>query len=140
MFRNLLVPLDFTPSSLRAVDAAIELARGIGGRINLLHVIQTIPGLALDEERDFYERLVTAAEEQLAEHGRRLDEAQVHWHATVVFGSRVGEILRIAGEERVELIVLASHAVDPDGPPQGVAGTLSYQVATLATMPVLLVR
>ena len=49
------------------------------------------------------------------------------------------EILRFAVDEEVDLIVLASHRLDPSKPGDGWS-TLSYRIGILAPCPVLLVK
>jgi nucleotide-binding universal stress UspA family protein len=139
MFRNVLVPVDFTDANLPALKIAADLARADGGQVHLLHVIQTIPGLSADEEAGFYRRLEESAKRQVTDLGSRPELSGTRWKAGVVLGSRVGEILRSANDQEIDLIVLSSHRV---GLADGTRGwsTLSYQVAVLARCPVLLVK
>lgn len=139
MFRKVLVPVDFTDANLHALDVAADIAKPAGGLIELLHVVQTIPGLSGDEEREFYRRLEESAKKRLGEFGRRLELRSARFNASVTLGSRVGEILRVATEQQVDVIVLSSHRVDLDDRAKG-WGTLSYQVALLAPCAVLLVK
>ena len=50
MFRNILVPVDFTLKNEPALDTALELARGKDARVTLLHVIETIEHVEFDLE------------------------------------------------------------------------------------------
>ena len=84
MFRNILVPVDFTERSAAAVDAAAGLVDGDAGEVTLIHVVQTVPGLDLDGDPDFYERLETAASEKIEELGQKLRDRQVNWRALLV--------------------------------------------------------
>ena len=137
MFRHVLVPVDFTDKNAAAVDLAASLADD-GGDVTLMHVVQVVPGIDLSEEREFYERLESSASDKLAGLGQRLQERGTDWKASLVFGSRVGEILRAAAED-IDLIVVSSHKVDIDRPGAG-AGTMSYQLAVAAPCHVLLVK
>ena len=98
MYRKLLVPVESKDESGPAIDAAAELARAGGGELRLLHVIQTIPGLGAEEDRDFYERLETAAREQLSLIGEDLTGREVTCSAETRIGSRVRGILDAARE------------------------------------------
>ena len=40
VFRRMLVPLDFSPHSQRALELAIDLARALGASLDLLHVME----------------------------------------------------------------------------------------------------
>lgn len=138
MFRNVLVPVDLTDTHQRTLEIAAELAQG-GGRVTLLHVVEVIPGLSFDEERDFYERLAGTAREHLNRLGRQIEQRQVPWRAEVVFGNRVAEDVRHAVEAKADLIALTSHRIDPQQPGAG-WGTLSHKIGILAPCPVLLVK
>ena len=51
MFANLLVPTDFEAASRRALDTALELAKGAGVRLTILHVCE-IPAYTYNPESD----------------------------------------------------------------------------------------
>jgi len=60
MFRKLLLPVDLSDRHQPALNVAIELA-GPTGEVMLLHVIEVIPGLDLEEDKAFYAHLEKAA-------------------------------------------------------------------------------
>jgi nucleotide-binding universal stress UspA family protein len=74
MFRAILLPIDLTDRHRRALDIAVRLARLGDGRVHLLHVIELIPGLDVDEERGFYDRLEQQARRHLELLGQHLAE------------------------------------------------------------------
>lgn len=137
MFQSVLVPVDFTDKNDAAIDLAARLVAA-DGRVTLIHVVQSVPGIDFDEESEFYDRLVSRAEAKLEELGSRLQERAVAWGAALVVGSRCGAVLA-AANDGADLIVVSSHRVDPDKPGAG-AGTLSYQIAVASPCPVLLVK
>src|ERR1051326_9108272 len=51
MFKRILIPLDLTDKHHAALSKAADLARHSDGRVTLLHVIEVIPGLAVEEEK-----------------------------------------------------------------------------------------
>jgi len=138
VFQRILVPADLTERNREAV----EMARGLvasDGSICLLHVIETIPGVSVDEEKAFYEKLERKASAFLAQLGEPLGKAGIDWTAEVVYGSRAHAILDEAKRLDSELIVVRSHRIDSERSGQGF-GTLSYQIGILAGCPVLLVK
>jgi nucleotide-binding universal stress UspA family protein len=139
MFRQLLVPLDFTDKNDAAIEIAIETARRDGSEVTLLHVIETIDHMDFDEMSDFYRKLETRAAAKLAVLTDRCAGAGVRARYEIVFGKRAESILRQAASGKTDLIVLSSHRVDRDHPALGL-GTISYQVAIVARCPVLLVK
>jgi nucleotide-binding universal stress UspA family protein len=139
MFRQLLVPLDFTDKNEAAVTIALETARRDGAEVTLLHVIETIEHVDFDEMSDFYRKLEARAAAKLQVLIDRFIAAGVRGRYEIVFGKRVGSILETAVNEKTDLIVLSSHLVNRQHPALGL-GIISYQVAILAGCPVLLVK
>jgi universal stress protein A len=139
MFRKILVPVDLTDSHLPALRIAAQLAEQNGGSVTVLHVVQTIYGLALSEERDFYARLERKARAQMEKFQQQVEKAKVAWHLEVLYGTPAAEIVRFAIEKHMELIVLTSHRINRENFSEG-WGTLSHKIGILAPCPVLLVK
>ena len=138
MFEKVLVPVDLTEKNLRAIDMARDLASDSGGRVILLHVIETLD-LPFEELEDFYQKLEEKAREELDELADRLRAAEMEFDLELRYGKRAREIVYFTEENPVDLIVMSSHRVDPEDP--GMSWTsISYQVAILAQGPVLLVK
>lgn len=138
MFQELLVPVDLTDKNRRAIEVARDLALELGGRVTLLHVIETLD-LPFEELEDFYRRLERNAEERMGRLAEPLRAAGVSFRQQVTYGRRAEEVVEWAEEGGTELIILGSHRVDLEAPGAGWA-TLSYKVAILAQCPVLLVK
>ena len=139
MFRKILVPVDLTDRHQQALEIAARLAKESDGGVTLLHVIEIIPALDMEEERDFYQRLEQVARDHLVRLGRYLEAHQVPRREEIIYGSRAPEIVRYAMEMGIDLIVLSSHRIDPKEPTAG-WGTVSYKVGILSQCPVLLVK
>jgi nucleotide-binding universal stress UspA family protein len=139
MFKKILVPVDLSDTHQRALEIAGRLAHANDGQVTLLHVVEVIPGLWVEEERDFYDRLDAAARDHLSRLGRQLEEIPVPRREEVIFGNRAEEIVRYAMEVGSDLIVLTSHRIDLKNPAAG-WGTLSYKISILSQCPVLLVK
>ncbi len=112
-WRNILVPVDFSSHSERAVQRAAMLARESNATLTLLHVVEDF--LLYD---DFYnpvmpvqigyeETLMDAASERLTQWAKemKLDSAQIE----VLPGSASNSILTYAEAQEVDLIVMGSH-------------------------------
>jgi nucleotide-binding universal stress UspA family protein len=139
MFQRILVPVDLTEKSLAGVDHAFELARQNRAEVTLLHVIETVEHIAFDEMKEFYARLERSAREGMKEYSEKFTDEGVKIDQVVVYGHRSKEIVDFAVENRIDLIVIASHRIDPDRPGHDYS-TISYAVAILAPCPVLLVK
>jgi nucleotide-binding universal stress UspA family protein len=113
--KSILVPVDFSAASQRALAAARDLATASGATIHLLHVFET--SLALGAFMDMYtpppdEYVETLATQARARLEALLTEKQKS-HSPVVVAARMGmpadEILQYAREHgAIDLIVLAT--------------------------------
>lgn len=139
MFQKILVPLDMTFKHRRAVDTAADLAKQSGGEVVLLHAIELIAGMSREEEKDFYNRLETAAQAHLEKHLALLRERGINCRKELVFGVRAAEVLRLARSIPADLIVLTAPRLDPENLESG-WGSMSYKLSYFATCPVLLVK
>jgi nucleotide-binding universal stress UspA family protein len=145
MFRNILVPVDFTEKNEAALASALEIAgRGDSGdpdgpEITLLHVIETIEHIEFDEMADFYRGLETRAAAKLFTLEERLSQAGARVRHEILYGHRAEAIVRHAEERGTDLMILSSHKVDREHPALG-WGTISYRIAIVARCPVLLVK
>jgi nucleotide-binding universal stress UspA family protein len=139
MFQTILLPVDLSDRHGPALDAAVALARQSGGEVILLHVIEVIPGLSFEEEKDFYRRLEKAARSHLGQLSKVLTQAKARWRGEILYGCRGREIIRFADEIKADLIVLTAPRPDPSKPSAS-WGSLSYKVSVVAACPVLLVK
>jgi nucleotide-binding universal stress UspA family protein len=113
VFTRLLCAVDFLPSSLAALDHALQLAGQVNGRIEVLHVLET----GGDEEalglRHFSVPEYHAAREReaLEDLRRRIPERARRWCAVqerVASGHPGWTLLRVAEEMQADLIVMGS--------------------------------
>jgi nucleotide-binding universal stress UspA family protein len=139
MFQRILVPVDLTEKSLIAVDTAYEFAAQTGAEVVLLHVIETIEHLRFDELKPFYDRLEASARKGLQEFAERFVTNKLRVDQAVIRGHRTREIVDFAIQNRIDLIIIASHRIDPDRPGHDWS-SISYEVAILSPCPVLLVK
>jgi nucleotide-binding universal stress UspA family protein len=138
MFEKILLPLDLSDRHRRAVDITVELAKQSRGEVVLLHVIETIPGLAVDEEKAFYGRLHKMAETHLEAIARRVSEHRVPCRRRVLYGHRARTVADEADALAADLIVLTAPQMDA-GNLSG-WGSLSWKIGVLCRCPVLLVK
>src|SRR5215472_9334605 len=109
MFRRILVPVDFTTKSERAVRVAARIAAGSEASLTLLHVIERVDAGEPGGLSAFYRKLESLARRRLADLVRRARPAAAS--AEILYGRRVDEILRFAEARKIDLIVMSSHRV-----------------------------
>jgi len=139
MFNKILLPVDLTNKHGPALDIAANLANQSDGEVVLVHVIEVIPGLSMEEERDFYGRLEKTARGHLRRIGGHLKRRAIPWRAEVLYGNRGAEVVRLAAATGVDLIVLTSPRLDPSNLVAG-WGSLSFKISIMCQCPILLVK
>jgi nucleotide-binding universal stress UspA family protein len=139
MFKKILLPVDLTDKHQPALRIAADLARPSGGEVILLHVIEVIPGLEVEEDQEFYGKLETAARDHLEKLIAALPEGPAGRRGEILYGNRFREVTRFAAEAEADLIVLTARRIDPDNPAAG-WGSLSWKLSVLAPCNVLLVK
>jgi nucleotide-binding universal stress UspA family protein len=139
MFKRVLIPTDLTDRTVRALQVAGSLAVTHLPHVTLLHVIETIAGAEFEELSSFYSSMERRARERMNDLIARTPGRQGEIHVAIVYGRRAEEVLRFTRENAIDLIVLASHPVEPSKPSSGL-GTMSYKLGILAPCAVLLVK
>jgi nucleotide-binding universal stress UspA family protein len=141
-YARILVTTDLSPEALPGVVEAGKLARRLGSRVTLLYVVQDrLPPLVLASSGSYRDKVLEehrrAAEDRLADYGREnLPGCQVE--ALVRVGVPFEIILETAAEQRVDLIVMASHGYGVTG--QVLFGSTTQRVLHHAELPVMVVR
>ncbi|HVA23429.1 MAG TPA: universal stress protein [Chloroflexota bacterium] len=134
----ILFPTDFTEVSRKAQRYVSGLARQLGAKVHVLHVIESIGDAAGDGELDaFYASLKGQAERQLDQIVAALRFGHLGADWQVILGRRVPAIIQRAQELPADLIVMGSHGLRPDR--QFLPGSTSQRVPLVAPCPVLLV-
>jgi nucleotide-binding universal stress UspA family protein len=141
--QKVLAPTDFSEISVETVVRASEFAVHFGADLLVLHVIPPIPTLPSDPHYNFE---VPAYQEALKENAdRRLTETLsglvpkgIEATPIVTYGEPAKEIVRIATEKNVGLIVIATHGLT--GWQHMVFGSVAEKVVRTARCPVLTVH
>jgi len=140
--RRLLVPTDLTAPATAAFEYAAALAAPGGAAIDLLHVIETTPYVALTRtdrlslrETSFPEH---RARRQLTSFLDAHSRPNVPVESHVAYGEPADRIGRFVNRHDVDLMVLSARSGPSDA--QSSLGSVADRVLRRATCPVLLVR
>ena len=139
IFPRILVPTDLTERADKALDLALTLSAPDNSRVTALHVIETFRGLEFEDMKPAYQKFEKKAREKMAAARARLRKTKTELVDEIVYGDRAEEIVKFAEAHQIDLIVLASHRVNPAAVGRD-WGTISYKVGILAQCPVLLVK
>jgi nucleotide-binding universal stress UspA family protein len=145
MFKTILVPTDGSPLSEKAIDAAIEVAKGLGSKIVGISVAEPIPYTALAEGA------VAPDLEMYESHARQLAQAHVQRIATAASAANVPcdtvtalsfspfeEIINAANKFNCDAIFMASHG--RRGLQRLFVGSETQKVLAHTHLPVLVFR
>ena len=89
--------------------------------------------------KPFYDRIENSARKGLREFSERFVSNNLCVDQEVVHGHRTQQIIDSAIRNRVDLIIMASHRIDPDRPGHDWS-SISYTIAILSPVAVLLVK
>ena len=139
MFKNILVPVDLTKKNKQALDIAVKIALHDKSKVYLLHVVETIASTSFSEFEDFYRNLEKRAKKYIDKLITPYKKNKLTIEGKITFGHRVVEILSFSGKNKIDLIVMNSHKVNPKEPTEH-WGTISHKVGILSQCPVMLVK
>jgi len=145
MFKHILVPIDGSVLSMKAVESAVALAGVIGARMTVITVIEPSGVLATDSKRvaatrKAYERHVRdSAERELKDAERNATKQGVACAMILQEHAQPYQaIIETAAKKKCDLIAMASHGR------RGVAalllGSETSKVLTHSRVPVLVYR
>ncbi len=145
MYKHLLVPIDGSKLSLKAVAHSVELAKATGARVTLLHVVPEYPmqvyaegvSVGMVSRRDYAKAMKEEATKLLDRTAAKVKGVEV---ATMqaTSNSPWEAILAGAKKAKADTIVMASHG--RRGLASLLLGSETTKVLTHSKLPVLVVR
>ena len=141
--KKILCPTDFSEPSLKGLDYAVELATLFRAKLSVVYVLPILPATAKDANLQFavpeYERMIhnDSVKQLQAVVSQRVPK-NLKVCTSIGHGNAAHEIVRLAQEEKADLIVIATHG--HTGFHHFVVGSVAEKVIRLAHCPVLAVR
>lgn len=140
-FKRILVPTDFSKTSLLAVWRAKTFARKFDAAIVLIHVIEKAPFIS-----DMGNVAIALSDKEMAERAgielnvlaQREFEPEIPFETQVTFGRPFQEINESAKKLKIDLIVIATHGYT--GLRHTLLGSTAERVVRHAPCDVLVVR
>ena len=142
--RKILCPTDFSEPSYEALKAAEELTLYFSAELYLVNVVNPIPAATTTSDAMsfnvslYQQELEKSAQKSLQELIDKRVSKKLRVHPIVAYGSPADEIVRIANEENIDLIVIATHG--RTGWRHLVSGSVTEKVVRIASHPVLTIR
>jgi nucleotide-binding universal stress UspA family protein len=141
-YRRILVPVDGSPTSTKALIDALQIARDGGGRVRLAHVVDALAyltgfessSIVLEEIRKYGQQVLATALETAKAAGVPADTLLVDEP-----GTRLGECIADAARKwEADLVVVGTHG--RRGAARALLGSGAEQVIRQSPVPVLVIR
>jgi len=147
MYKRILVAVDGSETSGKALDEATKLAREMNSIILLLHVCEEMPiiwepdGMNMILMQNSLKAIADAGKELLEKHRKQLAEQCITVETKLVetYGGRMGSVISEEAQKwHADLLVVGTHG--RKGLAHFLIGSVAEDVTRTASMPVLLVR
>ncbi|MBX9836116.1 MAG: universal stress protein [Burkholderiaceae bacterium] len=144
MFKNILVPVDGSPTSMFAVARAATLAKDLGSTVTVLYVVDPYPftGVGADfayGQAQYLSAATSEANAALDTAKKAMEEAGVTVNTVVGEGHAVHDgIVRAIESVGADLVIMGSHG--RRGLEKLMLGSVTQRVLGAVHIPVLVVR
>ena len=143
IYKNILVPTDFSDGSKNALNHAKDIAKSMGAKIHLVNVIQPViypTGIEVAHESllNLEKDLEENAKNQLKKVEAELDAEQIDYSCSILMGDAHEQIIEYANNENTDLIVIATHGAS--GFEHFLFGSTTEKVIRKAKCPTLVVH
>jgi nucleotide-binding universal stress UspA family protein len=142
--KKIMWPTDFSEPSYQALKTAQELSTHFSAKLYLVHIIAPVPMLFSTAEPDgfdinvFHEQMKKSSREALKKIIQDKVSKEIETQTTIAMGKAPDEIVKIAQDKNVDLIVIATHG--ETGWRHLVFGSVAEKVVRFATCPVLTIH
>ena len=106
-YQHILVATDLSNASFVPEKKARDLADKYGSKLSLVHTIEPIPAYGYPGLVDLESPFIDDAKNEMAKVGKKLNVPEDCQH--VEFGAVKSQILKVAEELNVDLIIIGSH-------------------------------
>ena len=144
MYRNILLPTDFSPCANAALHQAVTIAERFQGTVTMLHVVaihesdpSTVKALIAASSLS-YDKIITTAEEMLHTKDGMIETPVLIERVLLRGISPTSEILSYAAEHHPDLIVMGTHG--RTGIRRLIMGSVAEKIIRLSESPVMTVR
>ena len=143
-YQHILVPVDGSPTSLVAVEHAINFVKTLNSKITLVQVLTLDPYIAAEylsstQTNDLIERARKSILDNLATAEQKFTEAGITVDVQLLEGQVIqNELLTAAKNLNVDLIIMGSHG--RTGLKKLFLGSVTQNILSETDIPVLVVR
>jgi len=144
-FKKILCPTDFSEPSYEALKVATELASHFSSELLVVHIVAPVPLVSATSTApvifnipEYQLELEISSKKMLEAVVKERVPEKIWVRTEVILGVAADQIVKVADEEKADLIVIATHG--QTGWRRLVFGSVTEKVVRLASQPVLTVR
>jgi universal stress protein A len=113
-YQNVLIAIDFSESADQVIERALDIAKQNNAKVSLLHVVDHLPPLGFGEEPLIAPDWMIPEQQLMDEAKKSLNNFASKYslqssEQQVALGTPNVEVVRIAEEKSIDLIVVGSH-------------------------------
>ena len=141
MFTNILVPVDGSDNSYRALDAALLLLEKLGSNITVVHVMEQVPITHIESEKLLSELLEAYKKENqdiLSKCSEIAHQKGLTIKTLLLQGNPASVILDYSKKEKSDLLIMGSRGMGKFK--ELILGSVSSKIVHHSTCAVLLIR
>jgi nucleotide-binding universal stress UspA family protein len=141
LFSKILVPVDGSDISYRALDSALFLSERLGSKITAIHVIEKVPTVYIQSQKFLDEILETHKNESqkiLDECSSIATKKGIAINTILLEGNPASTILEFSQMEKYEVIIIGSRGMGHFK--ELILGSVSSKILHHSLCPVLLIR
>lgn len=141
MFSKILVPVDGSDNSYRALDAALLLSEKLGSKVTAIHVMEDVPVLHIESEKLLRELLDAYKKENqliLLKCSEIATKKGLTIHTKLLQGNPGSTIPNFCEKEKYDIIVMGSRGMGKFK--ELVLGSVSSKVLHHSSCPVMIIR
>jgi nucleotide-binding universal stress UspA family protein len=140
--KTILVPVDFSDTSERALDYAVDLAKQLGAKVVVMHAYELpvygFPDGAFVATVEMATRIMNGAQAGLQAEVDKRKSSGVEIKTVLRQGIPVDEVHSVADEVKADLIVVGTHG--RRGLARALLGSVAENVIRTSMRPVLAIR
>ena len=141
MFTNVLVPVDGSDNSYRALDAALHLSEKLGSSITVVNVMEQVPITHIESEKLLSELLEAYKKENqeiLSKCSNIANEKGLSIKTLLLQGNPASVILDYSKKENFDLVIMGSRGMGKFK--QLILGSVSSKIVHHSPCAILLIR
>jgi nucleotide-binding universal stress UspA family protein len=141
LFSKILVPVDGSDNSYRALDAALFLSEKLGSNITVIHVMEDVPVLYIESQKLLSELLENYKKEKqdiLSKCSEIATKKGETIKAVLLQGNPASIILDFSKKEKYDIVIMGSRGMRKFK--EIILGSVSSKIVHHSSCPVMLIR